>query len=95
MKNIVSQLATKDDFYNKKKEVSRILRNLEAGANLLIAAPRRAGKSSILYHLKDYPPQGFICLYVEVESARSTNDYYKKIYREIFKSKIINAREKF
>ena len=91
MKNIVGQIASKEDFYPRKKEIKRILQNLDAGANLQIAAPRRVGKSSILYYLKDYPPEGYICLYIEVESARSTNEFYRKIYREIFKSEAISS----
>lgn len=91
MKNIVGQIASKEDFYYRKREIKRILQNLDAGANLQIAAPRRVGKSSILYHLKDNPPQGYICLYIEVESARSINEFYRKIYREIFKSEAVST----
>ena len=94
MQNIVGQIASKEDFYYRNREIKRILQNLEAKANIQIAAPRRVGKSSILYYLKDNPPQGFICLYIEVESARSLNDFYRKIYKEILRSETITTSKK-
>lgn len=95
MKNIVGQIASKEDFYIRAKELRRIMLNLDAHANIQIAAPRRVGKSSILYYLKDNPSKGYINLYVEVESARSQNDFYRKIYREILKSEAIGSSRKF
>jgi hypothetical protein len=86
MKNIVGQIASKEDFYYRKKEIDRIHRTLDAKANIQLAAPRRVGKSSILYYLMDNPQPNYIHLYIEVESARTKNDYYRKIYREILKS---------
>lgn len=95
MKNIVGQIASKEDFYVRAKELKRIMLNLDAHANIQIAAPRRVGKSSILYYLKDNPSKGYINLYVEVESARSKNDFYRKIYREILRSEAIGSSKKF
>ena len=66
MKNIVGQIASKEDFYYRKKEIDRIHRTLDAKANIQLAAPRRVGKSSILYYLMDNPQPGYIHLYIEV-----------------------------
>ena len=93
MRNIVGQIASKEDFYIRKRELSRIIRSLEAKANIQIAAPRRVGKSSILHYLKDNPPINCICIYIEVESARNENDFFRKIYREIVRS-LINKEQK-
>lgn len=95
MQNIVGQVASKGNFYMRNNEIRRIMRSLEAGANLQIAAPRRVGKSSILYYLKDNPEKGFVNLYIDVESARTKNEYYRKIYREILKSEVITISKKF
>jgi len=95
MQNIVGQIASKEDFYMRSKEIKRIKLNLQAGANLQIAAPRRVGKSSILYYFLDDPDDGFIHLYFQVESARSKNDYYRKLYRDIIKSDAVGVGKKF
>lgn len=81
MENIVGQIASQGNFYMRKREIREIMRNLKANANIQIAAPRRVGKSSILYHLKDFPEMGFINLYIQVESSRNKDDFYRKIYR--------------
>ena len=95
MKNIVGQIASKEDFYHRAGELRRIKLNLDAHANIQIAAPRRVGKSSILYYLKDNPGAGYINLYIEVESARSKDEFYRKIYREILKSDAIGSSRRF
>ena len=89
MKNIVGQIASKEDFYPRPQEIRRIIRNLNAGANIQLTAPRRVGKSSILIHLQDYPPEGFLFVYIDVESARTKQDYYRKIYKEILRTEAI------
>jgi hypothetical protein len=95
MRNIVGQIASKEDFFMREAEVNRIKMNLEAGANIQLAAPRRVGKSSILYYFLDNPGDGFIHLYFQVESARSKNEYYRKIYKEIIKSDAVGTGKKF
>lgn len=95
MQNIVGQIASKDDFYMRQREIARINRNLAAGANLQIAAPRRVGKSSILYYYLDNPEEGFVHLYFQVESARSKNEFYRKIYKENIKSEAVGTAKKF
>lgn len=95
MENIVGQIASRDNFYMRNREIRQIMQNLRANANIQIAAPRRVGKSSILYHLMDYPEKGFINLYIQVESARDKNDFYRKIYREILKSEAVSSGKRF
>lgn len=95
MENIVGQIASKENFYMREREIKRINRHLKAGANLQLAAPRRVGKSSILVYYLDRPEPGFIHLYLQVESARTKNEYYRKIYKEIIKSEAVGTGKKF
>jgi uncharacterized protein len=95
MRNIVGQIATKEDFYKREREVFSLWKALDAGANIQLSAPRRVGKSSILHFLKDNPFEGYHFIYVEVESARSKDEFYRKIYREILKSESLTRQRKF
>ncbi|WP_289058597.1 hypothetical protein [uncultured Flavobacterium sp.] len=94
MRNIVGPIASKEDFFIREREIRRIKQLLQAKANIQIAAPRRVGKSSILYYFLDNPDEGFIHLYIQVESARSKNDYYRKLYKEIIKSDAVGEGKK-
>ena len=86
MQNIVGQIASKENFFNRPREIKRITRNLQAGANIQLAAPRRVGKSSILHFFLNNPLKGFIFIYIDVESVRTTTDFYRKIYREVLRN---------
>ena len=89
MKNVVGQVAAKENFYNRPREIARIKRNLEAGANIQLASPRRVGKSSILQYFLDNPIDGFIFIYKDVESARTKQGFYEKIYSECIRNKVL------
>lgn len=86
MKNIVGQIASKENFYPRIKETRRIYRLLEVGGSMQLSAPRRVGKSSILKSLMDTPAPGYYFVYIDVESARDAQNFYRKIYKEILKS---------
>lgn len=86
MKNIIGIPARGNSFYPRKKEIEKVFRSISAGNNLQIAAPRRVGKSSILYHFQDNPQDGYSFIYVDVEPVISKNDFYKAIYIELLKS---------
>lgn len=94
MRNIVGAIASKEDFYERPREVANILRALDAGSNIQLSAPRRVGKSSILYYLQDNPADGYHFIYLDVESARSENEFYKKIYEKILKDDVLTTGKK-
>lgn len=93
MQNVVGAIASKENFLYRSREIDRIMRNLESGANIQLAAPRRVGKSSILHYFLNTPIKGFIFMYVDVESARSKQEFYWKLYREAIHSQELNDRK--
>jgi len=46
VKNVVGAPAEGNDFFGRTKEIERAIELLEDGNNLILAAPRRVGKSS-------------------------------------------------
>lgn len=93
MQNIVGQVASKENFFFREWEINRISRNLTAGANVQLAAPRRVGKSSILRYFIDNPLKGFLFIYVDVESVRTKQDFYRKLYSTILRDARINEHK--
>lgn len=83
MRIIVGQAARKEDFWDRKKELANIWDAIESGSHILLAAPRRVGKTSIMYKIMDEPKNGSIILYVDVESANSENELWKKLFKNI------------
>ena len=60
--------------------------SIAAGNNLQIAAPRRVGKTSILFYLMDKGIDGNIYVYVDTERVDNEQDFYKKLLKEILKT---------
>jgi len=54
------------DFFNQEEFISNIWKTLKE-KHIILAAPRRFGKTSILYHLLDHPKNGFIPLHIDLE----------------------------
>ncbi|MCY7361465.1 MAG: ATP-binding protein, partial [Ignavibacteria bacterium] len=86
MKNVVGNPARGESFYQRKREVDKIIERIYNGNNLQIAAPRRIGKTSILYYLLDNKLEDYIYVYVDTEAVIDENEFYKKLLKEIIKT---------
>lgn len=85
MRNIVGRIITSEhDFFGRDKEISQLWSDLESN-NLLLLAPRRVGKSSVLYRLReDATAQGYsLAVYVSVEDAETEHDFVSAIGRAV------------
>ena len=78
-----------DKFFPRQKVVDKITRKLAAGENLLISAPRRIGKSSILKHIKKHKQADQIILYISVMSVDSSEEFFKQLFNELIKNEEI------
>ncbi|HTI07188.1 MAG TPA: AAA family ATPase [Puia sp.] len=85
MKNIVGNPARGENFFNRDHEVTKILTSLQNDNNIQIAAPRRVGKTSILFYMLDNLVEGYQYVYIDTESIDSEDDFYKKLLKEILK----------
>ncbi|MEN0005461.1 MAG: AAA family ATPase [Bacteroidota bacterium] len=86
MKNIVGQTPTGKDFFQRPWLMDKIYRRLEAGDNLFLSAPRRAGKTSIMKYLEDQPRPGFFFLYLNTEDILTSRDFFKAIAEGLLES---------
>ncbi len=81
---VVGQVARGDDFFERPKIISELWRQIESGSSILITAPRRVGKTSLLAHFEDNPKDGFRLLYIITESVNSEKEFFRKLYSHIF-----------
>jgi len=90
MKNCVGQAVRGSDFWNRENELSSIWSAIESGSHILLAAPRRVGKTSIMLKLQDEPKEGYIVIYLDTESADSENEFWQKLFNAILEEEFVN-----
>lgn len=91
MKPITGSPARKEQFFKRPDIRKRILDSIRANENLLISAPRRVGKSSILLDLVDTPDEKYYAVFADTEAINSSEDFFKIILRAILDTDKIEA----
>jgi uncharacterized protein len=81
---IIGQVARGKDYFPRPDITDEIIGKLAAGGNVLLVAPRRVGKSSIMFNLLDNPPSKFIIIYYISESVNDANEFYRKLLHHIW-----------
>jgi len=69
MQNTVGTPVRNKDFFPRNDIINILWEQLETG-NILLVAPRRFGKTSIMYYLLDHPKTGWKPIHVDAESIR-------------------------
>jgi uncharacterized protein len=70
-----------DRYFRREQVETKIWSKIKRGEDVLLAAPRRSGKSSILKYLEKNPPKGYLVKYKSVQSVDTGNEYFKQIYK--------------
>ncbi|TMP29317.1 ATP-binding protein [Pseudoalteromonas rubra] len=83
---MAGQVVRGDKYFPREKDQNKLLRRLRDGSHLLVLAPRRVGKTSMLFYLQDNPPDGYVFLYNIVQSCATEHEYYKQIIDNLFHS---------
>lgn len=89
----IGQAATGDNFFKRPKLTNEIWRIIQSGSNMLFVAPRRVGKTSVLFYLEDNPLDKFRPLYIITESINDENDFFKRLYSHVFR--LLDGVDKF
>lgn len=87
-------IVTGEDYFPRPADERKLWRHLSDGAHILLLAPRRVGKSSMINRLKDQPNPGYAVIYVFVQACHSEQGFYQKMLREIYRSDHIKKSEK-
>ena len=95
MKNSVGQAVRGENFWNRENELASIWDAIESGSHILLVAPRRVGKTSIMFNLQDNPQDGYIVVYVDTESADSENEFWQKLFNALMEEEFIGKIKKY
>jgi AAA+ ATPase superfamily predicted ATPase len=88
---MTGQVARKENFWDRKNELEDIWYKIESGSHILLVAPRRVGKTSIMYNILDNPKDDYIVLYIDTESANEENEFWKKLFFRLMEEDFVNT----
>ncbi|MCP4626444.1 MAG: hypothetical protein GY850_23480 [bacterium] len=75
---------TGTNFFPRPDIVKELTEALE-GDHVLLLAPRRTGKTSILYHLKESPPENSSCFSINLEKFKNPDQWLAAMLGELLK----------
>src|ERR1700761_442513 len=82
--NTITGDAATDGRYLRRKYINEeFWREVKKGNHILFVAPRRVGKTSIMKDLAGHCPDGFVCIYEDIEGVKSRDEFYKRIFELI------------
>ncbi len=79
-KIIIGKDATGDYYYSRNEIENEIWSELKKGNNLLLSAPRRVGKTSVMKFLTQKPEKGFKLIFENVQAIHTEELFYKRLY---------------
>ena len=74
MHNITGQAVVADDLYGRDYELDRLWEKLQQGEHILMLAPRRVGKTSLMLELRRAPRENWDVIYVDIEGGDDPAD---------------------
>ncbi len=90
MQIMIGQSARKENFWQREKEIKEILHKINSHQHILLVAPRRVGKTSLMHYLLDNQAENVV-LYIDTESANSENEFWKKLFNKLMDEEFINT----
>ena len=106
LKRTVGNYVTGEKFWDRAEDITLFMELLDDGAHILMAAPRRIGKTSLMREVAERMRERCYCLHVDLQKAESQADAitelskathpHKKLWsktREIFKNILGGLKE--
>ncbi len=94
IKNIAGQPVRGENFFDRPALVREFRQKISSGSSILISAPRRVGKTSLMFHVHDNGMEGFYFIHMITESINSENEYFKHILHRILDMEFLNIFER-
>ena len=83
-----------ENFFDREKLIKKAWDLIESGSHILIAAPRRVGKTSLLVYLRDHPKVNYNLLLIDTESINNENEFFRKIVNKVLRTDYVQKSQK-
>ncbi len=79
-KVIIGNTATGEYYFHRPIIVAEIWDQIERGNHVLLTAPRRVGKSSVMKYMAANAQEENKCIFENVQGIKNEDEFYKKVY---------------
>ncbi|HYR28894.1 MAG TPA: hypothetical protein VEU30_10540, partial [Thermoanaerobaculia bacterium] len=80
MRNVTGSPVEHEDFFDRPRDLARLQRNLRNGANTLLTAPRRVGKTSLVLRVCELEREAGRCaVFLNVEGCHDELAFAEKL----------------
>ena len=90
---VIGNIAKGKDLWDRQKEMKTIWKAVEK-SSVLLKAPRRFGKTSIMYRIYEKPKNGYKVFFYDAEGINHPLDFICALMSEILKDSIIRRKLK-
>ncbi|NQU67156.1 MAG: ATP-binding protein [Candidatus Marinimicrobia bacterium] len=94
MKNITGPPVFGEDFFDREEQIQQFWELIESGHHILISAPRRVGKTSLMLQVRENPRSGYSILHLDTESINNENEFFRRLLNNILKMELVGRTEK-
>jgi len=77
---VIGPVAIGSEFYHRSDIVEDIWTKLQKGNCILLAAPRRVGKTSVMQYMESNPIDNYQLIFQNIQGIDSANKFYERIY---------------
>jgi len=82
------------DFFARENLIDKAWDLIAAGNHIMIAAPRRVGKTSLMYYLMDHPQENYHFLYIITQSVNNENEFFRRMVNKVLKTDYIQKSQR-
>ena len=87
-------IAQGDNFYDRTEETERMVKTLSGGNNIVLLAPRRYGKTSLVFKvMEELEKQNIVCVYFDMMPVYSLESFVELFTQALYRKQ--TAKEKF
>ena len=86
---IAGQAVRGDNFWDRPYLMEDIIDIIENSGHILLVAPRRVGKTSLMYRVLDTMGEEYIVIYINTEAEHSVDSFWQKLFNELMDEEFI------
>lgn len=86
---IAGQAVRGKNFWDRPYLMEDIIDIIHNGGHMLLVAPRRVGKTSLMYKVLDTMGEEYIVIYINTEAEHSVDAFWEKLFNELMDEEFI------